>query len=203
MLNFTVLIKLADDINVYIINMEVPMKKTWKRCFFVIACIVVLIFAIWLWISRPVDVNSVIKNQEVIGMTIAHSLIKPGANGGTFSQTIYTQNSTEIKKVLDIMNQYPDNKNIFYSQLTDPSHYQDSDMMSILLEYKKPDGNKSVYTYQVFSDGHIENIGESIYFSSVGRFGDNKTKEYYNKIKEVFDLKNNNENWSKVESAKN
>ena len=156
----------------------------------------VLLLAVWAWLTWPISVSDGLKNRQLVGVSISYDIITPGVTGRDTSSKIYTNDLTKMQKVFELMNQFPINKKLLRSY---PFHFVNQYMMRIMLSYKTKDKKDGVLTYLIDSDGSImiADSGQQFHDYGTGRFGSKKCREYYQKVKTLFDQEESDPSWEK------
>lgn len=165
-----------------------------------ISFILALVIASWAWFTKPVTVNKAMQDRKVTGIEISYRTI---TKDGSAATTIYTQNVTEIKKVIHVMNQYPYSRRLFADPPSNPTHYSDTHMIWISLGYQNGSGKPGIYNYIIHEHGYMQtaDFGENLHPSGIGRFGTEKTKAFYSKITGLFQQLEGNPAWEKTIDA--
>lgn len=128
-----------------------------------------------------------------------------GANGGSVFTSVYTDNPTEIQKLIDFLNAYPCGRMIRNPLGISPFSYQKTTTYSVSLDYKNGKGVFKRLSYEVYPEGRVNVTGwkkdwnQSSVLCRVGRIGSQKTIQFYNRLSSMFEEKLKDTVWQKAE----
>ncbi|TGJ77452.1 hypothetical protein CAGA_08220 [Caproiciproducens galactitolivorans] len=178
-------------------QLRIKRKKIIILC---ISLILAIVTAAWAWFTEPVTVDRAMQDRKVTNAVISYKTI---TKDGIAATTIQTQNVTEIKKVINLMNQYPYSRRLFATSPSNSSHYSDTHMIWISLGYKNGNGKPGIYNYLIYEYGYMQtsDSGEHLHPSGIGRFGTEKTKAFYSKITDLFHQLEGNSTWERTIDA--